>query len=139
LDGDITTRGGIVVPASAVTWRFSHGTGPGGQSVNTTDSRVELIVDLAALDAAEEVKERILAALGPELRIVASSERSQLRNREAAMRRLVERLDVAARRARARTPSRPTRGSVRERLEEKRQRSVVKSTRRRPNDERSGE
>ncbi|HEY6398173.1 MAG TPA: peptide chain release factor-like protein, partial [Solirubrobacteraceae bacterium] len=81
MDGDITTRGGIVVPATAVTWRFSHGTGPGGQSVNTTDSRVELVVDLTSLDAADGVRERIVVALGPAVCIVASAERSQLRNR----------------------------------------------------------
>ena len=139
MDGDIRTRGGIVVPATAVTWRFSRSTGPGGQGVNTTDSRVELVVDLTALAAADEVKERIIATLGPTLRIVASADRSQLRNREAAQQRLVERLDDAARRPRARSATRPTRGSVRERLEEKRQRAQIKSTRRPPGDDRSGE
>jgi ribosome-associated protein len=135
VDGDITTPGGIVVPATAVTWRFSRGTGPGGQGVNTTDSRVELVVDLTSIDTADEVRERIVASLGPAVRIVASAERSQLRNREAAQRRLVERLDVAARRPRARRPTRPTRGSVQERLEEKRHRSLVKSARTPPDDD----
>ena len=55
MDGDIVTPDGIVIPASAVTWRFSRGTGPGGQGVNTTDSRVELVVDLTALMATDEV------------------------------------------------------------------------------------
>lgn len=139
MNGDIRTRGGIVVPANAVTWRFSHSTGPGGQSVNTTDSRVELVVDLTSLEAVDDVRERIVAVLGPVLRVVASAERSQLRNREAAQRRLAERLDAAARRPRTRSASRPTRSSIRARLEEKRQRSVVKSTRRPPDDERSTE
>jgi ribosome-associated protein len=96
MDGDVVTPGGIVVPADAITWRFSRGTGPGGQGVNTTDSRVELVVDLIALQAPAETLERIRAALGDSLRIVAATERSQLRNREAALKRLSVRLDRAA-------------------------------------------
>lgn len=137
MDGDITTPGGIVVPATAVAWRFSRGTGPGGQSVNTTDSRVELVVDLTAVEVAGEVRDRIVAALGSSIRIVAGAERSQLRNREAAERRLVARIDIAARPARIRRPTRPTRGSVNERLEEKRQRSQIKSARMAPHDDAS--
>ena len=139
MDGEIRTRRGVVVPEAAVTWRFSRGTGPGGQGVNTTDSRVELVVDLTALAVADEVRDRIVATLGATLRIVASAERSQLRNREAAMRRLVERLDAAARRPRTRSATRPTRSSVRERLEKKRQRSQIKSTRRPPGADRSAD
>lgn len=134
MDGDVRTHAGIVVPATAMRWRFSRGTGPGGQGVNTSDSRVELVVDLTSLDAANDVRMRIVAVLGPAIRIVASAERSQLRNREAALRRLGERLDAAARRPRPRAATRPTLGSVRQRLEVKRQRSQVKSTRRPPED-----
>src|SRR5213078_2202343 len=100
MEGDVVTAGGIVIPAGAMTWRFSRGTGPGGQGVNTTDSRVELVVDLTALVASETVAERVRAKLGDTLRIVAATERSQLRNREIALRRLSERLDAAARRRR---------------------------------------
>jgi ribosome-associated protein len=130
MDGDVVTPGGIVIPASAMTWRFSRGTGPGGQGVNTTDSRVELIVDLTAVECSAEAADRLREKLGESLRIVARSERSQLRNRGAAMRRLTERLDAAARPRRPRTPTRRTRGSVRKRLEAKRQRSQLKATRR---------
>ena len=130
MDGDLVTPGGIVVPASAITWRFSRGTGPGGQGVNTTDSRVELVVDLTQVVTSSEVAERVRAALGETLRIVASTERSQLRNREAALGRLAERLDAAARPARPRTPTRRTRSSVRKRLEAKRRRSQLKARRR---------
>ena len=130
MDGDLVTPGGIAIPASAMTWRFSRGTGPGGQGVNTTDSRVELIVDLTALEGPVDVADRVRAALGATLRIVASTERSQLRNREAALRRLAERLDAAARPSRPRTPTRRTRGSVRKRLEAKRRRSLLKARRR---------
>ena len=130
MDGEVVTPGGIVVPADAITWRFSRGTGPGGQGVNTTDSRVELVVDLTALQAPAESVERVRAALGDSFRIVAATERSQLRNREAALNRLIERLDRAASPPRPRTPTRRTRASVRRRLETKRRRSQLKARRR---------
>jgi ribosome-associated protein len=134
MDGDVVTPAGIVIPERAITWRFSRATGPGGQGVNTTDSRVELEADLTELEAPEDVAERVRGVLGDSVRIVARSERSQLRNREAALQRLTERLDAAARPRRARTPTRPTRSSVRKRLEGKRRRSHVKETRREPLD-----
>ena len=124
-----------MVPVDAITWRFSRGTGPGGRGVNTTDSRVELVVDLTALGGPPEVVSRVREVLGDSLRIVASAERSQLRNREAALRRLAERIDVAARRRRVRTPTRPTRSSVRKRLEAKRIRSEVKARRKEPGED----
>lgn len=126
------TPGGLVIPAGAITWRFSRGTGPGGQGVNTTDSRVELVVDLTALVTSSEVADRVRESLGDSLRIVAATERSQLRNREAALRRLAERLDAAARPRRSRTPTRRTASSVRKRLETKRLRSQLKADRREP-------
>ena len=131
----VITPGGIVIPAGAMTWRFSRGTGPGGQGVNTTDSRVELVVDLTALVATDEVADRIRQKFGDTMRIVARAERSQLRNREAALRRLTERLDAAARPRPTRTPTRPTRSSEQKRLEAKSRRSRVKSQRREPLDE----
>ena len=137
MDGDVVTPGGIVVPASAMTWRFSRGTGPGGQGVNTTDSRVELVVDLAALVTSSEVAGRVREKLGDSLRIVVSTERSQLRNRESAIRRLGDRLDTAARPRRQRTPTRRTAGSERRRLEAKRLRSQLKAKRREPGEDRS--
>ena len=132
---DVVTPGGIVIPAHAVTWRFSRGTGPGGQGVNTTDSRVELVVDLTAVVASDAVAERVREKLGDSLRIVVTTERSQLRNRETALRRLTERLDAAARPRRPRTPTRRTASSVRRRLEAKRLRSRLKAKRRDPGDE----
>jgi ribosome-associated protein len=130
VDGDVVTPTGIEIPQGAMTWRFSRGTGPGGQGVNTTDSRVELLVDLTQLVASEEVADRVRAKLGDSVRIVAAAERSQLRNREAALRRLAERVDAAARPPRPRTPTRRTRSSVRKRLEAKRRRSQLKERRR---------
>ena len=90
---DVTVRG-TTIPPDELSWRFSRSTGPGGQSVNTTDSRVELSYDLAnstALPAAQ--KERALRALagrlaGGVLTVTASESRSQLRNREAAAERM---------------------------------------------------
>jgi ribosome-associated protein len=135
MEADVVTPGGIVIPAGAMTWRFSRGTGPGGQGVNTTDSRVELVVDLTALVSSNEVAGRVRDALGDSLRIVVSTERSQLRNRQAAVQRLSERLDAAARPRRHRTPTRRTAGSVRRRLEAKRLRSQLKAKRRDPGED----
>jgi len=132
MGSDVVTPGGIVIPARAMTWRFSRGTGPGGQGVNTTDSRVELVIDLEDLVAPDGVAARVRRTLGGTLRIVAAAERSQLRNREAALRRLGERLDAAARPRRPRAPTRPTAGAVRQRLEAKRRRARVKANRRDP-------
>ena len=134
--GEVVTPSGIVIPADAMTWRFSRGTGPGGQGVNTTDSRVELVVDLTAMVASDAIAGRVRETLGDSLRIVVTTERSQLRNREAALRRLAERLDGAARPRRPRTPTRRTASSVRRRLEAKRLRSQLKADRRDPGDDR---
>jgi len=123
--GDLVTPGGLVLPARALTWRFSRGTGPGGQGVNTTDSRVELVVDLTALVGPDGVTDRVRRTMGNSARIVVTTARSPLQ-------RLSERLDVAARPRRARVPTRRTAGSVRRRLEAKRRRSLVKSRRRDP-------
>jgi ribosome-associated protein len=136
MDGDLETRSGIVIPVDALTWRFSRGTGPGGQGVNTTDSRVELVADLTRMRTpSDEAGHRVRRALGDEIRIVAAAERSQLRNREAALRRLAERVDAAARPRRPRTPTRPTAAAVRRRLEAKRRRARTKVARRRPGDD----
>ncbi|HEY7281882.1 MAG TPA: alternative ribosome rescue aminoacyl-tRNA hydrolase ArfB [Actinomycetota bacterium] len=131
-EGTLVTPGGIVVPADTLSWRFSRGTGPGGQGVNTTDSRVELVVDLTAIESPGDEAQRVRERLGDSIRIVAATERSQLRNRDAALRRLAERLDAAARRAPKRTPTRPSRASVRRRLDDKRLRSQTKARRRAP-------
>jgi ribosome-associated protein len=132
---DLVTPGGIVIPVDAMTWRFSRGTGPGGQGVNTADSRVELVADLRAIRAPRAVRDRVRAALGDSVRIVARAERSQLRNRQAALARMAERVDRAARPVRPRRPTRPTRGSVRKRLEDKRQRSQTKTRRKPPTED----
>jgi ribosome-associated protein len=128
---------GITVPPEELSWRFSRSQGPGGQSVNTTDSQAELSFDLAASTALPPVwKERALQSLAGRLSVgvitVAASEyRSQLRNREAAAARLSSLLtEATAPPPPPRRPTRPTRGSVQRRLESKKRRAQVKRLRR---------
>jgi ribosome-associated protein len=128
---------GRTIPADELSWRFSRSSGPGGQSVNTSDSRAELSYDLAASDALGPVlKERAMRALagrlvGGVLTVSASEHRSQLRNREAAMRRLAAVLtEATAPPPRTRRPTKPTRGSQERRLAAKQRRSEIKRLRR---------
>jgi ribosome-associated protein len=131
-------RGGILlIPAEELRWRFSRSGGPGGQAVNTTDSRVELVFQLAATQALPPLlQERALGRLEPrlvagELVVVASEHRSQWRNRQAARRRLQALLEEALRPPPPpRRPTRPGRGAVERRLEAKRRRASIKSQRR---------
>jgi len=131
----------VVVPRSELAWRFSRSSGPGGQSVNTTDSRVELVFDLAATTSLPEpLRVRALRRLagrlaGGVLVVTASEHRSQLRNRQAAEERLAALLaEAIAPPAPPRRPSRPTRGSREARLDAKRRRSMIKKHRRPPTD-----
>lgn len=141
MPGPLTIRAGIVLPESELHWRFSRASGPGGQSVNTSDSRVELSFDLSSTDVlGEALKLRAEARLATRLvdgviTVTASEHRSQLRNREAAERRLVRLVsDAIAPPAPPRRATRPTRGSVRRRLETKRRRSDLKRQRQAPRD-----
>lgn len=127
---------GLVVPAAELVERFSKSSGPGGQSVNTTDSRVELEYDVAASPALTDTqRRRALSHLegrltGGRLVVDASEHRSQHRNRVAARERLADLLRTAlAPPPPARRPTRPTKGSQRRRLEAKRQRGDTKSLR----------
>src|SRR5579862_5090625 len=119
----LVTPAGIVVPEAALTWRFSRAGGPGGQHVNTSDSRAELWCEVAALRGDEAVLRRVQESLGPRVRVVAAQERSQWRNRQLALERLAVRLDRAATRPTARRPTRVPRGAVEQRLEAKRRQS----------------
>ena len=129
---------GLRLPASELLEQFSHASGPGGQGVNTADSRVQLSWDVAATTALDDAQRaRALERLGPRLAgtvltVTASAQRSQLRNRTAARQRLAELLREALMPPVPRRATRPTRGSQRRRLEAKRQRGAVKQTRRRP-------
>ena len=112
-------------------WRFSASGGPGGQHVNTANTRAEVRFDIAASPSlGPRQRARLLARLGPEVRVVASDERSQLRNRELALERLRSRLAEALRVETPRRPTKPTKGAKERRLEDKRHRSETKSRRR---------
>jgi ribosome-associated protein len=127
---------GLVVPAAELVERFSRSPGPGGQSVNTSDTRVELVYDVAGSAALDERRrERLLSRLGGTLVngavvVVASEHRSQHRNRVAARERLTEILRTAlAPPPPPRRPTRPTRGSQRRRHDYQRQPSETNSRR----------
>lgn len=132
---------GIDIPEGELSWQFSRASGPGGQSVNTADSRVELVFDVVGSPSLpEHLRDRAVSRLGHRLvegrlRITASEYRSQHRNREAARARLVDVLTEALRPpAPPRRPTKPTRGSKERRLAGKKRRSDVKAMRRRPVD-----
>jgi len=138
-DLPLTLRPGsdLLIPAEELRWRFSRSGGPGGQAVNTTDSRVELVFDLQGSQALPPLlKARALARLAERLVegslvVVASEHRSQWRNRQAARRRLQGLLEEALRPPPPpRRPTRPGRGAVERRLEAKRRRASIKSQRR---------
>ena len=127
----------LVVPDAELTWRFSRSSGPGGQGVNTTDSRVELTVDLERV-LPEHLLARALSRLGSAtVTVTASEHRGQLQNRQAAAERMAALIRAAIAPPQApRRPTKPTRASKERRLDVKRQRSDLKRSRRtRPHDE----
>ena len=130
---DLVVNGSWTLLASELSERFSRSSGPGGQGVNTTDSRVELSVDLVASPSLpDRLRERVLAALGGRLvdgvlTVTASEHRAQLDNRRAARDRLTLLLrEAAAPPAAPRRPTRPTRGSKERRLAGKKRRGEIK-------------
>jgi ribosome-associated protein len=132
---------GVTIPESELSWRFSRSSGPGGQGVNTADSRAELVWDAAgsaALTPAQ--RERLLERLSGRLvdgvlTIAASEHRAQLRNRDAARARLAALVAEALRPpAPSRRPTKPSRGSKERRLKAKQRRTDVKQLRQRPRD-----
>ena len=133
----VAGRAPVLIDATELRWRFSRSSGPGGQNVNSTDSRVELLFDLIATTALSPVlRARALQRLGARLVdgcvvIAASEHRSQWQNRVAAQRRLVELLQEALQPPPPpRRATKPSRGAVQRRLEAKKQRSAVKRQRR---------
>ena len=144
MSGDLRISAQLVLPADELRWRFSRSSGPGGQGVNTADSRVELLWEPArsrALQALPQpLRERALERLAPRLTdgllvVIAAEHRSQLRNREAAQARLAALLRAALRAPpRARRATRPSRGAVERRLAAKKRRAELKRARRLPED-----
>lgn len=140
--GPLRVTRSVVVPERELRWRFSRSSGPGGQSVNTADSRVELSLDLTTTTALGPVQRaRVLKRLAGRLvdgivTITASEHRSQLRNREAALERLAGILaEALAPPPPRRRPTRASRGAVERRLAEKRRRAKTKQLRRSDEDD----
>ncbi|MFI9448844.1 alternative ribosome rescue aminoacyl-tRNA hydrolase ArfB [Amycolatopsis sp. NPDC052450] len=134
---DVVVGTRFVIPGAELSERFSRSSGPGGQGVNTTDSRVELSFDVAgSASVPEHLRARMLDRLSSRLvdgvvTITASEHRSQLMNREAARARLVMLLrDASAPPAAKRRPTKPSRGSKERRLASKKRRGEVKKSRR---------
>jgi ribosome-associated protein len=136
---DLEVSPELTVPAAELRWRFSRSSGPGGQHVNTSDSRVELswnVSDSMALSDSQRLI--LLARLEPRLiagviTVAASRQRSQLRNREAALAKLADLVAAGlAPDAPRRKATKPTRGSNRRRLTAKKERSTTKQQRKRP-------
>ena len=126
----------VSLPLSEIAIRVSRSSGPGGQHAQKSSTRVEAIFDVEASEALTEVqKRRVVARVGTTLRAIAQDERSQLRNRELAIERLVEKLRAALAVPRRRVPTKPTRAAKERRLESKRRRSKTKGLRRPPGDE----
>jgi len=122
-----------IIPLEELEWRFSASGGPGGQHANTSNTRAEVRFDVAGSPSlGPRQRARLLERLGAEVRVVASDERSQARNRQLALERLAARLAEGLRIQTPRRPTRPTRASQRERVETKRRRGEVKRGRARP-------
>lgn len=136
MDGEsIQVTRTVAIPMSEIELRFSRSSGPGGQHAQKSETRVEAIFDVEASSALSPVqKARVIRKAGPVLRSVAQDERSQRRNRELAVGRLVESLREALRVPRRRRPTKPTPASRQRRLEQKRRRGETKQLRRRPGD-----
>jgi ribosome-associated protein len=136
MDGEsIRVTRSVVLPVSDVRFRTSRSSGPGGQHAQKSETRVEAVFDVESSEALTDAqKRRVLAKAGPVLRAIAQDERSQLRNRELALERLVEQLRAALRVERKRVATRPTAAARERRLEQKRRRSETKRLRRRLDD-----
>jgi len=133
----VHVRGQFTIPAAELGWRFSRSSGPGGQGVNTADSRVQLTWDLAGSSAIPQfLRERALARLAGRLVdgcvvISASEHRSQLQNRRAAEGRLADLVGAAiAPPPRKRRASKPSKGATQRRVERKKRRGAIKRMRR---------
>lgn len=125
----------VRIPLDEVVVRASRSSGPGGQHANVTASRIEVSFDVHASSSLTDAqKQRIVNRDGPVVRAIAQDARSQIRNRELALRRLEERLAKALHVARPRRATKPTKASKRRRLDAKAQRGAVKRYRRRPSD-----
>jgi ribosome-associated protein len=125
----------VAIPRSEIDLRFSRSSGPGGQHAQKSDTRVDARFDVLASTALTDgQKRRVVARAGPVLRAVAQDERSQWRNRELAVERLVESLREALRVERRRVATKPSAQARERRLDAKRRRSQLKRQRRPPDE-----
>jgi ribosome-associated protein len=125
----------VVLPRSEIELRYSRSSGPGGQHAQKSETRAEAIFDVTSSSALTETqKRRVIGKAGPVLRAIAQDERSQARNRELAVERVVDQLREALRVERPRRPTKPTAQSRERRLESKRRRSETKRLRRPPSE-----
>ena len=134
MDGEsIRVTRSVVLPLAEVRFRYSRSSGPGGQHAQKSSTRAEAVFDVEASDALTDAqKRRVIGRAGPVLRAVAQDERSQLRNRELALERIVEQLRQALRVERKRVPTKPSAAARKRRLEQKRRRGETKRLRRAP-------
>lgn len=127
---------GIRIPDDEIQIRVSRSSGPGGQHANVTASRVEAVFDVASSSTlTPEQKARVMARCGPRVTGSAQDTRSQARNRDLALERLSRRLEAALHVRRPRKKTRPSKGAVERRLEDKRRQSRRKAERRRSFDD----
>jgi ribosome-associated protein len=132
-DESIRVTRSVTVPRSEIELRFSRSSGPGGQHAQKTETRVDAVFDVEASSAlTERQKRRVIARAGPVLRAVAQDERSQWRNRELAVERLVDELRRALRVERRRIATTPSAEARERRLRDKRRRGELKRLRRPP-------
>jgi ribosome-associated protein len=129
-DEGVRVHRGLVIPEAELRWRFDAAGGPGGQHANTANTRVELRFGIAGSPTlGPRQRARLLARVGPEIRVVAAGRRSQARNRAEARERLAARLDDALAVERTRVPTRTTKAAKERRLEAKRRQSRRKAAR----------
>ena len=123
----------VVLPVSEIELQVSRSSGPGGQHAQKSETRVVAVFDVEASTALTETqKRRVIARVGPVLRAVAQDERSQSRNRELAVERLVAALRQALRVERKRVPTQPSAAARERRFEQKKRRSQTKRLRQKP-------
>ena len=126
----LRVSGSCAIPLNELDWRFGPSGGPGGQHANRANTRAEVRFDVAASPSlGPRQRERLLARVGPVVRVVVDEERSQARNRAIALDRLRSRLADALRIERPRRPTKPTKSAEARRLDEKRRRADVKRAR----------
>ncbi len=131
-DGNLIVSNRLVVPAAELSWRFSPSGGPGGQHANTSNTRAEVVFDIAGSAVLTDGQRATLTKrFGPQVAVSVDDTRSQTRNRQLALERLAARLAEALRPRPTRRPTRPTRGSKERRLQNKRRQGQRKAERRR--------